>query len=63
LSVSRRQVSHLAADIDTALFTAMGQTGQHDEHPNPERLLTPEAAAERITMLRQPRGRREEALT
>jgi hypothetical protein len=44
----RRQVSHLAADIDTALFTAMGKTSPHDEPPNPDRLLTPEAAAERF---------------
>jgi hypothetical protein len=44
----RRQVSHLAADIDTALFTAMGQTRQRDEPPYPDRLLTPEAAAERF---------------
>ena len=44
----RRQVSHLAADIDTALFRAIGRTSQHDEHPNPDRLLTPAAAAERF---------------
>ena len=44
----RRQVSHLAADIEAALFTAMGQTGLGDEPPDPDRLLTPEAAAARF---------------
>jgi hypothetical protein len=44
----RRQVSHLAAELDAALFTAMTQTPPHDAPQSPDRLLTPKAAAERF---------------
>lgn len=46
----RRQVSHLAADLDAAFCQAIGQTTRHNpptETPS-DRLLTPEAAAERF---------------
>jgi hypothetical protein len=51
----RRQVSHLAADLDAAFCQALTQTTAHDrpvETP-PERLLTPEAAAERFSVSRR----------
>lgn len=44
----RRQVSHLAADLDAAFSSAMTQVSKQDDHPKPDRLLTPEAAAERF---------------
>jgi hypothetical protein len=46
----RRQVSHLAADLDAAVCQAMTQAGaQHDRaEADPDRLLTPEAAAARF---------------
>ncbi|MGH7484048.1 MAG: hypothetical protein ACREMY_00410, partial [bacterium] len=44
----RRQVSHLAADVDAALFHAITQASKQDDHPKPDRLLTPEVAAERF---------------
>jgi hypothetical protein len=44
----RGEVSHLAADLDVALFTGMAQPPSHDAPPSPDRLLTPKAAAERF---------------
>ncbi len=44
----RRQVSHLVADLDAAFLNAMAQARKQDDHPKPDRLLTPEAAAERF---------------
>ena len=46
----RRQVSHLAADLDAAFCQAMVQTTRRDPPAETlsDRLLTPEAAAERF---------------
>jgi hypothetical protein len=46
----RRQVSHLAADLDAAFFQAMTRTTTPDRPAQTpaDRLLTPEAAAERF---------------
>ena len=46
----RRQVSHLAADLDAALCSAVAATLHLDQRPvvAPDRLLTPAAAAERF---------------
>ena len=46
----RRQVSHLAADLDAAFCQAMTRTTTHDRPAQTpaDRLLTPEAAAERF---------------
>jgi hypothetical protein len=44
----RRQVGHLTADLDAALFSALAQTRQHEAPQTPDRLLTPEAAAARF---------------
>jgi hypothetical protein len=44
----RRQVGHLAADLDAALLTAMAQIPPPDAPQSPDRLLTPEDAAERF---------------
>ena len=46
----RRQVGHLAADIDAAFFSAVveAQRPDHQAESRPERLLTPAAAAERF---------------
>jgi hypothetical protein len=46
----RRQVSHLAADIDAAFFSAVGEAQRPDHHTEarPDQLLTPAAAAERF---------------
>jgi len=43
----RRQVSHLAADLDAAFYQAITQAGaqNHPAEPDPDRLLTPDAAA------------------
>ncbi len=46
----RRQLSHLAADLDAAFCQAIAQIARHDrpaESPS-DRLLTPEAAAARF---------------
>jgi hypothetical protein len=44
----RRQVGHLAADLDAALLTAMAQTPAPEAPQSSDRLLSPEAAAERF---------------
>lgn len=46
----RRQVSHLAADLDAAFCHAIIQPNKqaHRSEAEPERLLTPDAAAERF---------------
>jgi hypothetical protein len=46
----RRQVSHLAADIDAAFFGAVvaAQRLDHQVEARPDQLLTPAAAAERF---------------
>lgn len=44
----RRQVSHLAADVDAAFFDALAQASKQDDRPKPDRLLTPDAAAARF---------------
>jgi hypothetical protein len=46
----RRQVSHLAADVDAALISAIAETRQLEPKTEvtPDRLLTPAAAAERF---------------
>jgi hypothetical protein len=46
----RRQVSHLAADLDAAVCQAMTEAGaqHHGADADPDRLLTPEAAAARF---------------
>jgi len=46
----RRQVSHLAADLDAAIFQAVVQARKEGDRSEaePDRLLTPEAAAERF---------------
>jgi len=46
----RRQVSHLAADLDAALCSAVAATLHLDQKPvvAPDRLLTPAVAAERF---------------
>ena len=46
----RRQVSHLAADLDAAFSQAMTQAGaqNHRADAEPDRLLTPDAAALRF---------------
>ncbi len=46
----RRQVSHLAADLDAAFYQAMTLVRAHDQRSEaePDRLLTPAAAAERF---------------
>lgn len=46
----RRQVSHLAADLDVALFQALVQARNRGDRSDaePDRLLTPAAAAARF---------------
>jgi hypothetical protein len=46
----RRQISHLAADLDAAFCQAVTQAGaqNHPAAPDPDRLLTPDAAAARF---------------
>ena len=46
----RRQVSHVAADLDAAFYQAISQAGAQDHRADaePDRLLTPEAAALRF---------------
>lgn len=46
----RRQVSHLAADLDAAFFQAVAQARKEGDRSEvePDRLLTPEAAAARF---------------
>ena len=46
----RRQVSHLAADIDAAFFSVVVEAQRRDPPPEarPDQLLTPDAAAERF---------------
>jgi hypothetical protein len=46
----RRQVSHLAADIDAAFFSVVVEAQRRGPHPEarPDQLLTPDAAAERF---------------
>lgn len=46
----RRQVSHLAADLDAAFYQALAQSGRQDQRAETtsDRFLTPEAAAERF---------------
>jgi len=46
----RRQVSHLAAEIDGAFFSAVVEAERRDPLPEarPDQLLTPDAAAERF---------------
>jgi hypothetical protein len=45
----RRQIAHLAADVDAALYQTLTEerTTDHRSDPEPDRLLTPEAAAAR----------------
>jgi hypothetical protein len=51
----RRQVSHLAADLDAAVCQAMAQAKTCDQpvESPPDRLLTPEAAADRFCVSRR----------
>ena len=46
----RRQISHLAADVDAVLYQTMTEPGTQPERfaVEPDRLLTPEAAAARF---------------
>jgi hypothetical protein len=46
----RRQISHLAADVDAVLYQTMTEPGTPHERSDvePDRLLTPEAAAARF---------------
>lgn len=46
----RRQVGHLAADVDAALYQTLteARTTDHRSVPEPDRLLTPAAAAARF---------------
>ena len=46
----RRQVNHLAVDLDVALISAVVETRrlEHKTEVTPDRLLTPAAAAERF---------------
>jgi hypothetical protein len=46
----RRQISHLAADVDAVLYQTMTEAGTPHERSDvePDRLLTPEAAAARF---------------
>lgn len=46
----RRQISHLAADVDAVLYQTMTEPGTQPERfaVEPDRLLTPEAAASRF---------------
>jgi hypothetical protein len=49
----RRQVNHLASDIDAALFSALGQSRLPDDDTRLDRLLSPEAAADRFGVTRR----------
>ena len=51
----RRQVSHLAADLDAAVVTALTNTMLLERRSEPEadRLLTPEAAAARFRVTKR----------
>lgn len=46
----RRQISHLAADVDAVLYRILNEAGTKDQRSDaePDRLLTPEAAAARF---------------
>lgn len=46
----RRQISHLAADLDAVLYRTLSEARTKDRQPDaePDRLLTPEAAAARF---------------
>jgi len=46
----RRQIGHLAADVDAALYQTLTEerTTDHRSDPEPDQLLTPEAAAARF---------------
>jgi hypothetical protein len=46
----RRQISHLAADVDAVLYQTLTAARAPDQRPEaePDRLLTPEAAAARF---------------
>lgn len=46
----RRQISHLAADVDAALYWLLSEAGTKDQRSDaePDRLLAPEAAAARF---------------
>jgi hypothetical protein len=46
----RRQISHLAADVDAALYRTLSEAWMNDQRSGaePDRLLTPEAAAARF---------------
>jgi hypothetical protein len=50
ISDLRRQVSHLAADLDAAVYQAMTEAGaqHHRSEAEPDRLLTPDGAAARF---------------
>jgi len=51
----RRQISHLASNLDAAFFNAIAEASKQDRHSaaEPDRLLTPEAAAERFGVTRR----------
>jgi hypothetical protein len=49
----RRQVGHLTSDIDAALFSVLGQSRPADDDPRVDRLLSPEAAADRFDVTRR----------
>jgi hypothetical protein len=51
----RRQISHLAADVDAVLFQTMTEPGTQYERSaiEPDRLLTPEAAAAQFGVTRR----------
>lgn len=51
----RRQISHLAADVDAVLFQTITEPGtQHERSAiEPDRLLTPEAAAAQFGVTRR----------
>lgn len=51
----RRQVSHLAADLDAAFCQAIGETSRNDPpaESSLDRLLTPDAAAARFGVTRR----------
>jgi hypothetical protein len=51
----RRQISHLAADVDAVLYQTLTEAGTTDHRSDvePDRLLTPEAAAVRFAVTKR----------